>query len=292
MPFTGVIPALMTPFEGDDLRIAADALHDNAKALADAGIEHVVMCGTMGEAGSLSRAERGQVIEAAREVGLTVTVGISATDARLAGEHARQAADLGASGVMCLPPVLYDATEDEVVAFFAEVASATDLPIMLYNNPEAARSDLLPATIARVGDEVERVVAVKECSGDARRIAHILELSDRLDVLVGGDDWALEGYAAGAVGWVSGVANIAPAECVELERQVRSGDLAAARTLWPRLAPLSRLDMDPRLVQSFKAALDLQGRYGGPTRPPRLALSDADMERVRDAMRALDAVTA
>jgi dihydrodipicolinate synthase/N-acetylneuraminate lyase len=292
MPFTGVIPALMTPFEGDELRIAADALHDNAKALADAGIEHVVVCGTMGEAASLSRAERGQVIEAARDAGLAVTVGVSATDARLAGEHARQAAELGAAGVMCLPPVLYGATEDELVEHFAAVAAATELPVMLYNNPEAARSDLRPATIARIGDEVDRVVAVKECSGDARRIAHILELTDSLDVLVGGDDWALEGYAAGAVGWVSGVANVAPAECVELERLVRAGDLAAARALWPRLAPLSRLDMDPRLVQSFKAALDLQGRYGGPTRPPRLALTDADMERVRDAMRALDAVTA
>jgi 4-hydroxy-tetrahydrodipicolinate synthase len=293
MTFAGVIPALMTPFEGDDLHIATEALTDNARALLDAGIEHVVVCGTMGEAGSLSPDERAHVIRTAREAGATVTVGISAGDARTAGGHARQAAELGAEGVMCLPPVLYDATEDELVAFFGDVAAATDLPIMLYNNPEAARTDLRPATIARIAEEVERVVAVKECSGDARRIAHIYELAgDRIDVLVGGDDWALEGYAAGAAGWVSGVANVAPAACVELERLVRAGDLAAARSLWPRLAPLSRLDMDPRLVQSFKAALDLHGRYGGPTRPPRLPLSDADMTRVRDAVRALDAVPA
>jgi dihydrodipicolinate synthase/N-acetylneuraminate lyase len=291
--FSGVIPALMTPFEAEDLRIADAALHDNAKALRDAGIEHVVVCGTMGEAGSLSREERAQVIVAARDCGLTVTVGISATDAPTAGHHARQAAELGAAGVMCLPPVLYDATEDELVDFYAAVSVASDLPIMLYNNPEAARSDMQPHTIARLAEEVERVVAVKECSGDARRIAHILELAgDDLDVLVGGDDWALEGYAAGAAGWVSGVANVAPAECLELERAVRAGDLAAARALWPRLAPLSRLDMDPRLVQSFKAALDLQGRYGGPTRPPRLPLSVAGQARVVEAMRALDAVPA
>src|SRR5213592_1535550 len=98
MPFTGVIPALMTPFEGDELRIAAGALEDNAKALAEAGIEHVVACGTMGEAGSLSRDERGRVIEAALAAGLTVSVGVSATDARIAADHARQAADLGATG--------------------------------------------------------------------------------------------------------------------------------------------------------------------------------------------------
>src|SRR3954469_14546217 len=191
--FTGVIPALMTPFEGAELRIATDALTENTRTLLDAGIEHVVVCGTMGEAGSLSRDERAHVIATARAAGATVTVGISGYDASVASGHARQAAECGAQGVMCLPPVLYDATEDELVAFYAEVAAASDLPIMLYNNPEAARSDLQPAAIARIAAEVDAVVAVKECSGDARRIAHILELAgDRLDVLVGGDDWALE----------------------------------------------------------------------------------------------------
>ncbi len=145
--------------------------------------------------------------------------------------------------------------------------------------PRRAGSTCRPRLIAGLPG----VVAVKECSGDARRIAHIKELSD-IEVLVGGDDWALEGYAAGAVGWVSGVANVLPGECLELERLVRDGDLAAARALWPTLAPLSRLDMDPRLVQSFKAALDLTGRYGGPTRPPRLPLDDEGMARVRAAL--------
>jgi 4-hydroxy-tetrahydrodipicolinate synthase len=133
---------------------------------------------------------------------------------------------------------------------------------------------------------LDDIAAIKECSGDARRIAQILELNDRIDVLVGGDDWALEGYAAGAVGWVSGVANVFPDVCVALERAMADGDLATARSLWPRLAPLARLDMDPRLVQSFKAALDLTGCYGGPTRPPRLSLDDADTAKVREAVAA------
>jgi 4-hydroxy-tetrahydrodipicolinate synthase len=151
---------------------------------------------------------------------------------------------------------------------------------MAYNNPEAARLDMPAETIA----SLPGITAVKECSGDARRIAQLLELAPHLEVLVGGDDWALEGYAAGAVGWVSGVANVMPLECLELERLVSDGDLPAARALWPRLAPLARLDMDPRLVQSFKAALDLTGGYGGPTRPPRLDLDEEDMARVRAAL--------
>jgi dihydrodipicolinate synthase/N-acetylneuraminate lyase len=292
MTFTGVIPALLTPFDAD-LRVVPDSLTDNTRALLDAGIEHVVVCGTMGEAGALDTAERGAVIETALATRATVTVGVSSADAATAAAHAEQAAALGAHGVMCTPPTTYEATDPELEAFFATVTSATDLPLMLYNNPQGARNDLQPEQIARLAAGNERIVAVKECSGDARRIAHVLELcGDRLEVLVGGDDWALEGYAAGAAGWVSGVANVAPAECLALERRVHEGDLAAARSLWPRLAPLARLDMDARLVQSFKAALELTGHHGGPTRPPRLALDEQGLEGVRAAVAQLQGVTA
>jgi 4-hydroxy-tetrahydrodipicolinate synthase len=160
---------------------------------------------------------------------------------------------------------------------------------MLYNNPEAARQDLPVEKIVRLAERHERVVAVKECSGDARRIAHLVELAgDRLEILVGGDDWALEGYAAGAVGWVSGVANVAPELCMELEALVADGQLEAARLCHTRLLPLARLDMTPKLVQYFKAALDLTGSHGGPTRPPRLALTEAEQQTVRAAVAALE----
>jgi 4-hydroxy-tetrahydrodipicolinate synthase len=289
VPFRSVIPALLTPFD-DDLAVAPDRLADNARHLAAAGIEHVVVCGTMGEAGALSDAERAVVIETAVATGLTVTVGISSPDGPTAATRARQAAELGATGLMCLPPTTYVADERELDAHFAAATAATDLPVMLYNNPEASRLDLAPQTIVALADRHERIVAVKECSGDARRIAHLIDLtSGRLDVLVGGDDWALEGYAAGAVGWVSGTANVAPAECLEVERLVAAGDLDAARALWPRLLPLGRLDMTPKLVQYFKAALDLTGRHGGPTRPPRLPLTDAEQEATRAAVAALGA---
>jgi 4-hydroxy-tetrahydrodipicolinate synthase len=142
----------------------------------------------------------------------------------------------------------------------------------------------------RLAERHERIVAVKECSADARRIAHIAELAgDRLEILVGGDDWALEGFAAGAVGWVSGVANVAPSECLALEAAVAEGALETARALNARLLPLSRLDMTPKLVQYFKAAQDLTGRHGGPTRPPRLALTDDEQAIVRAAVEALSA---
>ncbi|MEA2288078.1 MAG: 1-pyrroline-4-hydroxy-2-carboxylate deaminase [Solirubrobacteraceae bacterium] len=276
MTFTGVIPALLTPFD-DDLALKLDELEAHARRLQEAGIEHVVVCGTMGEAAALSFGERRMVIDTALATGLTVTVGISAPTTAGAVANVGQAAEAGAHGVMCLPPTTYDPTERELRAFFETIGG--ELPVMAYNNPEASRIDMPAEVIA----SLPGVTAVKECSGDARRIAQLIELTD-FEILIGGDDWALEGYAAGAVGWVSGVANVMPSECLELERLVHAGDLPAARALWPKLAPLARLDMDPRLVQSFKAALELTGGYGGPTRPPRLPLEDADLDRVKAAL--------
>ena len=111
---------------------------------------------------------------------------------------------------MCLPPLGYRADEEEIAAFYAAVGAGTGLPLMVYNNPEASGVDMPATLIARIAERVEQVVAVKECSGDVRRIPLLLHATD-LEVLVGGDDWALEGFAAGATGWVSGVADVAPA---------------------------------------------------------------------------------
>ena len=185
---------------------------------------------------------------------------------------------------MLLPPLLYGGDEREVLAFYAAVAAATDLPIMAYNNPVASGgTDMLPGFLLRLAGEVDSVVAIKECSGDARRIAALLAGSDGgLEVLVGGDDWALEGFAAGASGWISGVSSVAPEECVALQRHVVDGELDAARELNARLLPLARLDMTPKLVQYFKAAQDAVGRVGGPCRPPRLELT-AEERTVLDA---------
>jgi len=127
-------------------------------------------------------------------------------------------------------------------------------------------------------------VAVKECSGDARRIAALLNAAPGLEVLVGGDDWALEGFAAGATGWVTGVADVLPRECVELYEACLAGDLETAREIYGRLLPLARFDMTPKLVQYFKAAMDDVGYVGGPTRPPRLPLTDDERAALRDAM--------
>jgi 4-hydroxy-tetrahydrodipicolinate synthase len=289
MRFEGIIPAVTTPFDraGD---VDAAALESNVRAYVDAGVHGLVATGTMGEAASLSGEERRAAVSAVvRAAGgrVPVIAGVSAGTPAAAIGLAADAADAGAEGIMLLPPLGYRGDEREIEAFYRAVAEAAGLPLMLYNNPEASGTDMGPALIARLGRRIERLVAVKECSGDVRRIPAIIHAAPDLDVLVGGDDWALEGFAAGAVGWVTGVADVAPRECVELFDLCRAGDLEAARAVYRRLLPLARFDMTPKLVQYFKAAMDAVGLAGGSVRPPRLELTEAERAELGAALAVL-----
>jgi len=282
----GVHAAIVTHFDAD-LKVDHDAVAAEVSRLLAAGIHGIVPNGTVGEGGSLSREERRAVIETV--VGAAggrapVCAGISAATAEQAAVYARDAQSAGADGAMILPPLLYRADERELIEFFASAARATDLPLMVCNNPLGSGSDLRPELLALLAREVPSITAFKESSGDARRIAELVNLCPEVEVLVGGDDWALEGLCAGAVGWISGVADVLPAESVRLFELCAAGELAAARDLYADLLPLARLDMKPKLVQYFKAALDELGIGGGPCRPPRLTLSDGELLEVRRAV--------
>jgi 4-hydroxy-tetrahydrodipicolinate synthase len=289
MRFPGIIPAVTTPFDSAGA-IDFDGLGANVAALLDAGVHGVVATGTMGEAGSLSTAERRAVVEAvARAVDgrVPVIAGVSAGTPAAAIALAADAADAGAVALMMLPPLGYRGDDDEIVAHYRSVAEATGMPLMAYNNPEATGTDMGTALLTRLHEEIENVVAVKECSGDARRIPALIDAAPGLEVLVGGDDWALEGFCAGATGWVSGVADVAPRDCVALYDACRAGELETARAIYRRLLPIARFDMTPKLVQYFKAAMDEVGLAGGACRPPRLALTADERAALTEAMAVL-----
>jgi 4-hydroxy-tetrahydrodipicolinate synthase len=290
MRFEGVVPAVMTPFT-ESGEVDTDALARNVGWLLDSGAGGLVGTGTMGEAQSLSTDERRLVLETLVEASggrAGVTAGVSSETPRRSIELAADAAQAGAEALMLLPPLGYEGDSREIEAFYRAVAESTELPIMAYNNPKASGTDMAPGLIARLA-EIDGVVAVKECSGDARRLAELLNATDELEVLVGGDDWALEGFCAGAGGWISGVANVAPRESIDLFRLCTEGRLDEARAVYARILPLCRLDMHPKLVQFFKAAMDAVGREGGPCRPPRLELTAGERSLVDEAVAALGA---
>jgi 4-hydroxy-tetrahydrodipicolinate synthase len=289
MHFEGIIPAATTPFDAAGA-VDTAALERNVTAYLDAGVHGLVANGTMGEAASLSAAERRAVVEAiARAAGgrVPVIAGVSSGTPAASIALAADAARAGATAIMMLPPLGYRADAREIEAFYRAVAEAAGLPLMAYNNPEASGTDMPPDLIARLGARIDGLVAVKECSGDVRRIPAIQAAAPELEVLVGGDDWALEGFCAGATGWVTGVADVAPRECVELWERCRAGDLEPARAIYHRLLPLARFDMTPKLVQYFKAAMDEAGLAGGPVRPPRLELTAAERADLEAAVAAL-----
>jgi 4-hydroxy-tetrahydrodipicolinate synthase len=283
----GVHAAIVTHFDSN-LAVDHEAVAAQVVRLIEGGVHGIVPNGSVGEGGSLSREERRAVIETvvgAAAGRVPICAGVSASTAEQAATYARDANSAGADGVMTLPPLGYRADRRELLQFFAAVASAADLPLMVYNNPIASGSDMQPELLSDVVRMVPAVGALKETSGDARRIAELVNLCPDVDVMVGGDDWALEGFCAGAAGWISGVAVVFPTESVRLWELCGAGELAAARVLYAELLPLGRLDMTPKLVQYFKAALDEIGLGGGLCRPPRLALADDELAILREAVR-------
>jgi 4-hydroxy-tetrahydrodipicolinate synthase len=260
-----------------------DAYAEHVRWLVANGCDGVIPNGSLGEYQTLTPDERAAVVRTAVEAaaGAVVMPGVGAYGAAESRRWAEQAAEAGAAAVMLLPPNAYRADERVVIEHYREVARA-GLPIVAYNNPFDTKVDLTPALLARLSGE-GLIVAVKEFSGDVRRAYELAELAPELDLLVGSDDVVLELALAGAVGWVAGYPNALPDACVRLWKASRDGDLATALPLYRSLHPLLRWDSKTEFVQAIKLSMDLAGRYGGPSRHPRLPLLPEQEAIVREA---------
>ncbi|MEL5960298.1 dihydrodipicolinate synthase family protein [Streptomyces sp. NPDC047917] len=282
-PWHGVMVA--TPITlRDDCTIDYDAYADHVRQLIEAGCDGVVPNGSLGEYQTLTDSEREQVVRVAVEAagdGNRVMPGVAAYGSAESRRWAEQAAAAGAGSVLLLPPNGYRCEEAAVRAHYADVAEA-GVPVVAYNNPYDTKVDLTPGLLARLHQDGS-IVAVKEFSGDVRRAYEIAEQAPGLDVLVGADDVLLELALAGAVGWIAGCPNMLPSCCVELYRAAVTGDMATALPLYRELHPLLRWDSKPEFVQAIKASMDVAGRHGGRTRPPRFPLPADDVAAVRAA---------
>lgn len=271
--FEGVYVAIVTPFT-HDYEVDYKRLTELCDWLIQEGVNGLVPSGSLGEYATMTGEERAKVIHtviAAAKSRVPVVVGSAAPSTRQAVEWVQFSKDAGAEGVMALPPINYKPLENEVFAHY-EALNTVGLPIIAYNNPHDYKIDLTPDILVRLA-KLENIVAVKEFSGDVRRMQDILAQTD-LEVMVGVDDLVMEGGLIGATGWIAGVPNALPKEGVELFRLARAGKLAEAQTLYRRLLPLFHYDASPQLVQSIKYMMELAGFPVGPTRPPRLPLAD------------------
>ena len=274
--FSGVYVAIITPFtEGYD--VDYDKLRDHASWLIQNGATGLVATGSCGEYASLEDAERERVIRTLADVArgqVPLVVGVAAPSSRMVERWANLAREIGAEGLMALPPVLYKPTWAEVKAHYA-MLNRVGLPIIIYNNPHDTAVDMTPERLGELAREFPNVAAVKEFSGDVRRVTAIREYAD-MEIIAGTDDLVVESVLAGATGWIAGMANIVPAQSARLWDQALEGQIEEAWDLYRRLLPLLRYDSTPRLVQSIKYGLEHMGRPVGPTRPPRMPLGEAD----------------
>ena len=289
MTWTGVMPAITTPFTPDG-EVDHDFLASHALWMVEAGCTGIVALGSLGEAATLSVPEKLDVLRTlatALEGRVPLVAGIAALSTDEACGLAQAAAEVGCAGLMVLPPYVYSTDWREMRAHVAAVMQATDLPCMLYNNPIAYRTDFRPEHVEELAQAHANLVAVKESSADIRRIAAIRHrLGDRLAILVGVDDVIVEGIAAGATGWVAGLVNAMPAESVRLfdlaTRLQSPGATPAMRsevdTLYAWFHALLTLDTVPKFVQLIKLVQQQVGHGHERVRAPRLVLDGAERE--------------
>lgn len=283
----GVFPAATTEFRGDQsLDIPATLAH--LDAMLDAGVDGLIMLGTVGENGSLDPSEKREVLKAtvAHVAGrVPVLTGVAENTTAAACRFAADARDAGVDGLMVLPAMLYKSDSRETIAHFRAVARATGLPIMVYNNPISYHVDISPEGFAELADE-PTLVAIKESSENVRRVTDIVNVcGDRYLLFCGVDDLVLESMVLGVVGWVSGLVNAFPAENRLLWDLAKAGRFEEALAVYRWYTPLLHLDTHPKLVQYIKLAAQECGLGSETTRAPRLPLEGAERERVRKVIR-------
>jgi len=288
MEWKGVMPAITTCFDSH-FKVDLSFIQDHCSWLVDNGCTGIVPLGSLGEGATLAFDEKLAIVKACiKAVGKRVPVvaAISSLSTREAVDLAKALTDLGCHGLMVLPPYVYQGDWREIKTHITAVLKASSLPFILYNNPVAYGTDILPEHIQELAGEHENLASVKESSTDVRRVTAIRELlDDRLALFVGVDDEIVEGIAMGAVGWVAGLANALPRESVALFDFAAKGENDKAFELYRWFLPLLRMDTVPKFVQLIKLVQQEAGMGSARVRPPRLELAGEELRNTLETIR-------
>jgi 4-hydroxy-tetrahydrodipicolinate synthase len=278
----GVYPALLTPFTKDD-NLDLPLFEKNLAAQLKAGVNGIILAGSLGEASTITVAEKEQLVKFAvnyLQGKIPVVLNIAESTTKDAIQQAANAKKWGADGLMLLPPMRYKSDDRETVSYFKVVAASTDLPIMIYNNPVDYKIDTRPDMF----DELvsyDNITALKESSRDVTNLTRMKNrFGDRFKILCGVDTLAMEELCLGADGWVAGLVCAFPAETVAIYKLVKAGKIAEATKIYRWFMPLLELDIHPKLVQYIKLAAAQSGIGSEYVRAPRLVLEGEERERV------------
>lgn len=282
LKWKGIYPALTTKFtDKDELDLPLFA--KNLEAQIEAGVEGIILGGTLGEASVLTTTEKETLVKFAVEKShdrVPVVLNIAEGSTKEAIKQAEYAQKWGAKGLMMLPPMRYKSDHRETVTFFKTVADTTSLPVMIYNNPVDYKTEVtldMFEEILACGN----VQAVKESTRDVSNVTRLKNrFGNRLKVLCGIDTIAMEEMLMGAEGWVGGLVCAFPVETVAIYRLVKAGQIDEALKIHRWFLPLLELDLHPKLVQYIKLAEAKTGLGSEYVRTPRLTLTGAERENV------------
>jgi 1-pyrroline-4-hydroxy-2-carboxylate deaminase len=278
----GVYPALTTKFTQDDV-LDLSAFNRNLDAQLEAGVDGIILGGSLGEASTLTNLEKETLVKHAVERvegKVPVILNIAESSTREAIRLAEAAPGYGASGLMLLPPMRYKADDRETVTYFKSIAQVSSLPVMIYNNPIDYKIEV---TLDMFDEllELDTIQAVKESTRDITNVTRLRNrFGDRIKILCGVDTLAMEELLMGADGWVAGLVCAFPRETVAIYRLIRAGRLEEARAIYRWFMPLLELDLHPKLVQYIKYAESLCEIGTEQVRLPRLPLVGVERERI------------
>lgn len=278
----GVMPAVTTKFTADD-KLDFNMFEVNVKAQLEAGVDGIILGGTLGEASTLLEDEKRELVRGTVSMvqgSVPVIMNIAEQTTRGAIEAANKAEQDGAKGLMMLPPMRYKATDQETIIYFSEVAKNTSLPIMVYNNPVDYKIEVTLDMFEELL-KFDNIQAVKESTRDISNVTRIINrFGERLKIMSGVDTLALESLLMGSHGWVSGLVDAFPKETVAIYKLAKAGRIDEALKIYRWFLPLLELDINAQLVQNIKLAEVATGLGTEYVRAPRLPLQGAERERV------------
>jgi 4-hydroxy-tetrahydrodipicolinate synthase len=285
--WSGVFPALTTKFTSND-KLDFPLFEKNLKAQLAAGVEGVILGGTLGEASVLSNEEKFDLVKFTvdKVAGkVPVVMNIAEGSTREALKLAAEAEKCGAKGLMMLPPMRYKSDHRETVAYFKAVAESSSLPIMIYNNPIDYKIEVTLDMFEELADN-KNIQAVKESTRDVSNVTRMINrFGDRFKILCGVDTIAMEELMLGADGWVAGLVCAFPKETVAVYKLTKANKIAEALKIYRWFLPLLELDIHPKLVQYIKLAEQEVGLGSETVRAPRLTLTGEERERILKIIR-------
>lgn len=282
LTWEGIYPAVLTPFD-ENYSIDFDMFAKNTESQIAAGVHGIILAGSLGEASVLSQEEKYLLLEKTLEIvggRIPVILNLTENTTKDALEFAQRAEQIGADGLMVLPPMRYRPDDREVVAYFKAIAQSTSLPILVYNNPVDYATYITLDMMAELLEE-PTIQAVKESTRDLANVTRLKNrFGDRLKVLGGVDTICLESLMVGADGLVAGLVDAFPYETMALYNLVKAGEYNKAVEIYRWFMPLLELDIHPKLIQYIKLAATYEGLSTPYTRAPRLPLIGEEKERI------------